>query len=216
VITLAIDASTYTGTVAVFRDGALVSEAAAAMRDADRESLLPAVAQAVRESGSIEKDIVRIVCGAGPGSFTSLRIAASIAKGLAYGLRVPLDAVPSLGLVVTGQPLSAGSYLACLDALRGESYVAGYRIDEQGSVEASLPLQLVHSEHVGALANSIGAAAVGPSQRLHAMPHARGALKLATLAAPDVDVASWEPGYGRKAEAQAKWEAAHGKALPNT
>ena len=30
---------------------------------------------------------------------------------------------------------------------------------------------------------------------------------------PPVDLASWEPAYGRLAEAQVKWEAAHGRPL---
>jgi tRNA threonylcarbamoyladenosine biosynthesis protein TsaB len=29
-----------------------------------------------------------------------------------------------------------------------------------------------------------------------------------------VDLASWEPDYGRLAEAQVRWEAEHGRALP--
>jgi len=31
---------------------------------------------------------------------------------------------------------------------------------------------------------------------------------------PPVDLASWEPDYGRLAEAQVRWEAAHGRPLP--
>jgi hypothetical protein len=30
-----------------------------------------------------------------------------------------------------------------------------------------------------------------------------------------VDLASWEPDYGRVAEAQRRWEAAHGRAMPH-
>lgn len=214
-ITVAIDAATYTGTVAVFRDAALVAEADAAMRG-EREALLPAVHRAVGNAGVTVADVGRVICGAGPGSFTSLRIAASIAKGLAFALRVPLDVVPSLGLIIAGQDsLPPGSYLACLDALRGETYVAGFELNERGVLVESLPQRLALSDHVAALAASIGATPIGPSQRLHAMPRARGALRVSTLGATNVDIASWEPDYGRKAEAQAKWEAAHGTALPS-
>jgi tRNA threonylcarbamoyladenosine biosynthesis protein TsaB len=34
--------------------------------------------------------------------------------------------------------------------------------------------------------------------------------------APEADLATWEPAYGRLAEAQVKWEAAHGRALEVT
>jgi tRNA threonylcarbamoyladenosine biosynthesis protein TsaB len=37
----------------------------------------------------------------------------------------------------------------------------------------------------------------------------------AVLAAGPVDLATWEPAYGRLAEAQVKWEREHGRALPS-
>ena len=76
----------------------------------------------------------RVVCGSGPGSFTSLRIAGGIAKGLSAGADVPLYAVPSLALIVGGASLPVGRYLAVLDALRGECYVALYHVSATGDV----------------------------------------------------------------------------------
>ena len=51
---------------------------------------------------------------------------------------------------------------------------------------------------------------------LYARPHARGALVVAGAwdALPSLALDAWEPTYGRLAEAQVKWEAAHGRALP--
>src|ERR1041385_5784484 len=83
VITLALDAATYVGTVAVLRDGDVVAARETAMRGRDVERLMPAVADALDAATVRATEIGRIVCGEGPGSFTSLRIAASIAKGLA-------------------------------------------------------------------------------------------------------------------------------------
>lgn len=213
-ITLALDASTYAATVAIFRGNELVAEREAGMRSADREAVLPAVDEAVRSVGQSMRDVDRVICGEGPGSFTSLRIAASVAKGLAYGLAVPLEAVSSLALVVAGERRAPGTYLACLDALRGESYVAGFSLDEHDSLRQTLPLQLVRNEDVVAVSHSIGAMAIGPSQQMAAMPHARGALKARTSGAAPVSLDGWEPVYGRKAEAQTKWEAVHGRPLP--
>ena len=48
-----------------------------------------------------------------------------------------------------------------------------------------------------------------PPGRL-AQPHARSAMR---VEATVVDLASWEPAYGRLAEAQVKWEASHGRPL---
>ena len=63
---------------------------------------MPAVAECLGEAGVGRAEIARIVCGAGPGSFTSLRVAGSVAKGLAAGYGVELYAVSSLMLTASG------------------------------------------------------------------------------------------------------------------
>lgn len=216
-ITLAIDASTYVGTTAVMRDGQVVADGDAAMRGRDAEALMPAVASTLARAGVRPPQIDRVVCGAGPGSFTSLRIAASIAKGLALGVGCPLFAVSSLALLIAadGAP-AAGRYLAVLDALRDEAYVAGYSVAANGGIDVILTERLVRQHDVVQAASALGAVAVGPGQGIDRAPHARGALSLEPLisASGPVDLASWEPGYGRKAEAQMRWEAAHRQPLP--
>lgn len=223
-ITLALDASTYTGTVAVVGDGRLLAHARVPMRGEHEERLMPAVADALARArtigaaGGAGEQVARIVCGGGPGSFTSLRIAASIAKGLATAWECPLYAVPSLALIVGGaEPaLPVGTYLAALDALRGESYVAGYAVDAGGAIAEVMPLRLVAHGEVVPVARSLGATVVGPGQAIDVGPDARGVVRLAEAIAAtgEVELASWEPDYGRKAEAQVRWEAAHGRPLP--
>jgi len=219
VITLALDASTYRGTVAVLDDVRVVVERSAPMRGRDAEHLMPIVDQSIREAGCTVGDLGRVVCGAGPGSFTSLRIAASISKGLAVGRSIPLYAVSSLALIVAANvkdgPRGVRRYLATLDPLRGESYVAVFEHDA-GAVWPSGEMRRVPSDQVVALAESEGARAVGPEQADAWLPHARGvALLGSSVETGQVDLASWEPVYGRMAEAQAKWEAAHGRVLPS-
>jgi tRNA threonylcarbamoyladenosine biosynthesis protein TsaB len=218
-ITLALDASTYRGTVAVLDDDRVVVHGAAAMRGKDAELLMPAVHEVLTEAGCGTAGIGRVVCGSGPGSFTSLRIAASIAKGIAVGRGVPLFAVSSLALIVAGNvldgPRGARKFLAVLDALRGESYTAQFT-HEAGGVRQVSEMRIVPTEDVVSLAEALGARAVGPDQRDPWLPHARGMALLGALldANGPIDVATWEPLYGRVAEAQAKWEAVHGRALP--
>lgn len=216
-ITLVLDASTYVGTTAVMRDGHVVADADAAMRGRDSEALMPAVAAALARAGVGCRQIDRIVCGAGPGSFTSLRIAASIAKGLALGAGCPLFAVSSLALLIAGDGAPAAArYLAVLDALRDEAYVAGYSVAASGGIDVILPERLVRQHDVAQVAGALGALPVGPGRGIDRGPHARGAGALEPLisASGPVDLASWEPDYGRKAEAQTRWEAAHGQPLP--
>jgi tRNA threonylcarbamoyladenosine biosynthesis protein TsaB len=216
-LVLALDASTYVGTVAVLRDGVVIAERDTAMRGADEERLMPATVDALADAGvgagEVATALGAVVCGAGPGSFTSLRIAASIAKGIAAAADAPLLAAPSLALMVAGASpaLAPGRYLAVLDAMRGERYAAEVVLG--GDVERYEYLGIVAADAVADLARERGAILVEPPG---AAPHARGVAALARLldAVGAADLDAWEPDYGRKAEAQVKWELAHGRALP--
>ena len=218
-ITLVIDASTYDGDVAVLDNDRVLAERRTVMRDALHERLMPAVAEALEAAAVEITRLDRVVCGAGPGSFTSLRIAASIAKGVAMATDTPLFAISSLALLVGGAELSPGRYVAALDALRGEFYVALYDVDESRAIVELEPARLIAGEQLESLATSVGAAIVTPSDVVGAMragPRARAAGKLGHLIERGgrVDVSAWEPAYGRLAEAQVRWEAAHGIPLP--
>lgn len=216
--TLVIDASTYVGTVAVLRGGQLVSDGSAAMRGRDAEALMPAVADCLARSGTTARELSRVVCGSGPGSFTSLRIAASIGKGVASGAGCPLFAVSSLALLAVGDgDLRPGRYLAVLDALRGEAYVGGYSVATSGEITMILGERLVRQAEIQPLAASLDARTVGQGQSIERAPHASAArvLESIIMAAGPVNLGEWEPGYGRKAEAQMRWEAAHRTSLPD-
>jgi tRNA threonylcarbamoyladenosine biosynthesis protein TsaB len=56
---------------------------------------------------------------------------------------------------------------------------------------------------------------IGPAQLCDVGPHARGVAPIleSIIESGPVDLASWEPDYGRLAEAQVRWEAAHGRPL---
>ena len=219
-ITLALDASTYVGTVAVLRDRALVAEGEAVMRGEQEERLMPAVVATLGEAGCSVRDVTRVICGAGPGSFTSLRIAGAIAKGIATGNGARVDglfAVSSLALIVAGRSavLEPGRWLALLDAMRGERYAALYEVGAGGTVREAERLGLVRETEIARECERLGARAIGPKEMMEAAPHARGVAVLLDeiLARGRVPLDTWEPDYGRLAEAQVKWEAAHGRLL---
>lgn len=213
---LALDASTYRASLAVLEGARVVARARAEMRGADAERLMPAVAAMLDEAAVTPAALERIVCGAGPGSFTSLRIAAAITKGLAFGADVPVYAVSSLGLIVAGsdQTTGPGRYVAAVDALRGEHYVAICTVGASGDVVAVGPAERWASETLADRAAPIGPL-LGPGLAVDAMPDVAGVRRMASL--PElrtpVDLATWEPDYGRLAEAQVKWEAVHGRPL---
>jgi tRNA threonylcarbamoyladenosine biosynthesis protein TsaB len=217
VITLAVDASTYAGSVCVAREREIVAARGVAMRDAHRERLMPTIVEALGDAGIDIDEVDRIVCGAGPGSFTSLRIAAAIAKGLAMTIGRPLYAVSSLALMVGAvePPPPPGEYVGVLDALRGEAYAATCVVGDAGAVVDIGAVRLVRADELDALEQS-GRVIVGEGRRVRGAPNARGVVRVATLLEQNrpVDLGPWEPYYGRVAEAQRRWEAAHGRELP--
>jgi len=208
-LTLALDAAASLGTIAVLRDATVVAEREVRMRSADEERFMPAVLAVLDEARVAPAGLDRIVCGAGPGSFTSLRVAGAVAKGLAMGADRPLFAVPSLALIAAASDatMEPGSrWLATLDAMRGERYLALVSVGDAGRLSAIEPLGLAPAGDVAARAAALGARPIGPDEAMSAWPHARGVARCLELveAAGPVDIASWEPVYGRLAEAQAK------------
>lgn len=217
-LTLAIDAAASVGTVAVLRDGALVAERTVEMRSDGEERYFPAILETLAQAGTSTRELDRVVCGAGPGSFTSLRVAGALAKGLAHGSGRPLFGVPSLALIVAASldTLAPGSrWLATLDAMRGDRYAALVEVGPQGAIISVEQLGLLSAEILAERASALRAQLVGPDEAVGAMPHARGLVRCLGLldTVAESDLASWEPAYGRLAEAQVKWEAAHGRAL---
>ena len=215
-ITLALEASTYAGSVAVLKGSRVLAERTVAMRGRESEALMPAVATVLDECGVAPGQLGRVVCGAGPGSFTSLRIAGGIAKGIAMAVGIPLVPVSSLAIVVaSGESRAAGRYLAALDALRGEHYVELYQIPDDGDIALLMAARRVPSSDVVRTAERLEATIVGQGAGVMTAPHARSIRYLTKLldATTPADLALWEPVYGRLAEAQVKWEADHGRPL---
>lgn len=189
------------------------------MGKAREDFLLPAVHELLRSAELAPRDVRAVACGAGPGSFTSLRIAASLAKGLATGIQCPLYAIPSLLLAAASADL-VGEFIVHSDAMRGERFVQRVLRSQDGRVRTSGPHNRMSREAIGALRDSSGSelrrVAVTSSpepEREHAVvePDAANALSVSGWQVVDLD--TWEPDYGRKAEAQVKWEAAHGRPL---
>ena len=81
------------------------------------------------EAGLQLIDLDAIAISSGPGSYTSLRIGTSIAKGLCYGLNKPLMAINTLAslAVAAAKIAPAGTlYAPMIDARRMEVYTAFY------------------------------------------------------------------------------------------
>ena len=70
------------------------------------------------------KDLHGIAFGAGPGSFTGVRIAAGVAQGLGLGANLPVVSICTL--LALAEASGAEKVIACLDARMGEVYHAAY------------------------------------------------------------------------------------------
>ncbi|MFO1302542.1 MAG: tRNA (adenosine(37)-N6)-threonylcarbamoyltransferase complex dimerization subunit type 1 TsaB [Burkholderiales bacterium] len=127
---LAFDTSTHWLTVACC-DGARWTEREELAGQAHSQRLIPVVDEVLREANLDLRDLDAIAFGAGPGSFTGVRIACGVAQGLALGAGVRLAPVSTLEAVaqsaweIHGWP----RVLACLDARMREVYVAAFRRD---------------------------------------------------------------------------------------
>jgi len=99
---------------------------------ANSERLVPAIDGVLAAAGWTLADLDGIAFGAGPGAFTGVRIACSVAQGLAFGADLPVVPVPTLAALAQAAWRSKGSarVLACLDARMREVYVAAYAHDE--------------------------------------------------------------------------------------
>jgi tRNA threonylcarbamoyladenosine biosynthesis protein TsaB len=203
-VTLVLEAAAE-GSVAVLRDRTVVHAQRVAMRGVAEDRLFPAVVEAVAAVGG-RGAVTRVVCGAGPGSFTSLRVAAGVAKGVCAGAGLPLFAVPSLALAIPA--LAPGRHLVTLDALRGECYAAIFDWDGR-TVTPVLPAQLVQVDALPLVAGQYDAVV---SAAVPVAEHIAPMLDDVVRAGP-VDRGQWEPAYGRLAEAQVRWEATHGRPL---
>ena len=97
---LCIETGTDICSVGLARDGELVS-----LRESDEgrdhaKRVAVFVDELLRENGVAADELSAVAVGMGPGSYTGLRIGVSFAKGLCYGLQIPLVAVGSLDSLV--------------------------------------------------------------------------------------------------------------------
>ena len=91
---------------------------------------MPGLAAAVlKQAGADMTQLSAVAVNRGPGSYTGLRIGASFAKGLCYGLGIPLIAVDSLKVLAmeaAAAGIQAKKYICMIDARRDEVFMAVY------------------------------------------------------------------------------------------
>lgn len=184
---LAFDTSTETMSIAVAngaqswrrsgRGGALASS-----------TLIPSILALLAEAGLALRDLDAIAFGHGPGSFTGLRTACSVAQGLAFGAAVPVLGIDTLMVVAdeARQLTGCTRVLAMLDARMDEVYAGAYEFTgnawtRRGEFSLDHPQALSLPPGWTLAGNAFDAYAerLPPGPRVACLPDAQAMLRLA-------------------------------------
>ncbi|MSQ28714.1 MAG: tRNA (adenosine(37)-N6)-threonylcarbamoyltransferase complex dimerization subunit type 1 TsaB [Dehalococcoidia bacterium] len=117
---LAIDTSTKTASVALAGPAGLVAEYTWHAGMHHTRQLMPAIRAVLHENGAAAVDLAAIAIATGPGSFNGLRVGMATAKGLAYGLGIPLVAATTLEVAAYQHATASLPVCAVQDVGRGE------------------------------------------------------------------------------------------------
>lgn len=215
-LTLALETSTGLGSLAVGEGPDLLVECTLGVRAVHSETVLPEAERLLRRCGREPNELRRVVVGSGPGSFTGVRIAASMARGLCYGGERELYAYSSLA-VVAAACVAGGSSRVCaiFEARQQEVYaaaVAGFRPLRYEVEPSVLPLEelldrldpevwLFAGEGARRHREAIAAAGGEVLPGFRGLPRAGALLWLASVdpgSGRVEDPRGWEPSYIRR------------------
>lgn len=216
---LAVETSTPTGGIAVGDADSLLTEVVLGNQARHSLAIVPAVEFALRHAEVERSQIGGVIVGAGPGSFTGVRVAAATGKGIARALGVPLYAASSLAALALWTEPSDRPVCPLFDARRGEVYAACYRI-RNGRMEVLEQPRVCAIEVAAAIATEHGALCIGegawahaaelarrglrPAATRHASPRAAALLRLLDIegGTTAIESPSWEPLYLRASGAE--------------
>ena len=163
---LALDTATENCSAALLIDKELHAREARIERG-HAERILPMVDELLRSAGLGLAELTAIAFGRGPGAFTGVRLAASVAQGLAYGARlgvIPVSDLRALAQRALELPGAPARVLVCADARMREVYWAAFQRDPDGlavevtpeRVGAPATVELPVLWHGGAMPSGVG------------------------------------------------------------
>jgi len=139
---LALDFSSPQRSVAVWKDTTVASEVVDVSPGRDMKPFA-LIESALRQAGLSREAIECLAIGLGPGSYTGIRVAVSLAQGWQLATGIKLLGLSSVACLAT-QAASAGGiskFSVVVDAQRGEFYLASYEA-ENGNARETVPLRL--------------------------------------------------------------------------
>ncbi len=113
--------------------------------------LMPMIDACLRDKNILYTDLAAIAISNGPGSYTSLRVGVSTAKGLCFSLDIPLIAVDSLKMlaekIFAALQDENAVYCPMFDARRMEVYTGFYTFRDKKTETLSPPHALILTEN---------------------------------------------------------------------
>jgi tRNA threonylcarbamoyladenosine biosynthesis protein TsaB len=128
-LVLGIETSGLAGSVALCRGTECLSEVR--LEEAPRrhaQTLVSQIGALLSQAGHTVRGLDAVAVSVGPGSFTGLRVGVVCAKTLAYATGCRLAAVDTLQAIAANSPAEVDRVYVIADALRGDAYVATYRL----------------------------------------------------------------------------------------
>jgi tRNA threonylcarbamoyladenosine biosynthesis protein TsaB len=222
---LAIDTSNYSLGVALLEENMVLGEYITNLKKNHSVRIMPAIQTLMKDCDRTPKDITKIVVAKGPGSYTGVRIGVTIAKTMAWSLKIPLVGVSSLEILAAGTGRYFDGFVSPLfDARRGQIYTGLYAYQDgkltavkedrlvmladwvESLKEVSKPVLFVGNDlplHQAVIEASLGSQALfAASTEQNPRP---SELALLGKDKQDEDIHSFVPNYIRLAEAEAKW-----------
>lgn len=146
---LSIETATPVCSVAISRNGELLSVKETSVKNAHSSVLTSFIEEVCRMAGIPFPEIDAVAVSEGPGSYTGLRIGVAAAKGLCYALEKPLIAIPTLKALASGMRNSIAPadgqlpdplFCPMIDARRMEVFLAVYdsNMDEMVELRAEI------------------------------------------------------------------------------
>ena len=135
---LALDTATEACSAALFYNGAVIYRYEIVPRQ-HTQLILPMLQSLLDEAGLTLAQLDAIAFGRGPGSFTGVRIATSIAQGIAFAADLPAIPISTLQALAQGswRESKDKSVLAAIDARMNEIYWSAYQL---GDNDVMLPI----------------------------------------------------------------------------
>jgi tRNA threonylcarbamoyladenosine biosynthesis protein TsaB len=115
---LAIDTSTAQVGLALYDGNQILGEMTWTTKQHHTVELSPALMGLIARAGLTMESVTALGVAIGPGSFTSLRVGLSLAKGIALARHIPVIGIPTLDIIAAAQPLGEYPLIAVIQAGR--------------------------------------------------------------------------------------------------